>query len=245
MAEDPIGTPSVLLLEGPEGTWDELAARIGGLGFHLLRCETIEAAERALEAAQAPVRAVLLPTDLADRRLKKALKGLMSIGGKRLRIAAVGDEPDAEDRKYLRAAGVRYGLWEPIDATTLRFQLNRLTALGEVDAIRGAERVPTRLQARATAGGRARDAALYSLSESGAFLATPRACMQGAEVEIEIRLPTGAITAPGTVMFSNVPGNLQRPNLPLGMGVRFGQLAPADASALRDYVESQLPHVLV
>ena len=43
----------------------------------------------------------------------------------------------------------------------------------------------------------------------------------------------------------NVPGNLQRPNLPLGMGVRFGQLSTSDAEALRDYVESQLSHVLV
>ncbi len=27
-------------------------------------------------------------------------------------------------------------------------------------------------------------------------------------------------------MFSNVPGNLQRPNLPLGLGVRFLDFSP-------------------
>lgn len=245
MADDPRATPTVLLLEGPDGTWDELATRIGGLGFHPLRCETIEAAERLLEEADAPIRAVLLPAEFADRRLKRALKSLRSVRSERLRIAAVGPEPDAQDRKWLRAAGVRYGLWEPIDPTTLRFQINRLTAMDEGDAIRASERVPTRLAARATAGGRTRDAQVYSLSETGAFLATPRACMNGAAIEVEIKLPSGAIAAPATVMFANVPGNLQRPNLPLGMGVRFGQLSTRDAEALRDYVESQLSHVLV
>jgi hypothetical protein len=245
MGEDNETVRSVLILEGPEGSWDELVTRVGGLGFNPVRCETIDDAERTLEDAEEPIRCALLPAEFADRRLKRALKGIRKRGGKHFHIAAVGPEPGKDARKQLRSAGIQFALWEPFDEPTLRFQLNRLTGPEGGDEIRKSARVPTRLKATVTTGGRSRDASLYSLSESGAFFETQRACMNGAKVESEVRLPSGPILLPGVVMFANVPGNLQRPNLPLGMGVRFGRMQDSDFAELRDYVASRLSQLTV
>ena len=62
---------------------------------------------------------------------------------------------------------------------------------------------------------------LYSLSEGGCFIETPRASMDGARLRILFAIDGERFEIDGTVAFANVPGNLQRPNLPLGMGVRF------------------------
>ena len=43
----------------------------------------------------------------------------------------------------------------------------------------------------------------------------------------------------GSVAFSNVPGNLQRPNLPLGMAVQFDDIANEDRRTLLDYLEKR------
>ena len=96
--------------------------------------------------------------------------------------------------------------------------------------------MPTYLLARVFQGDRHKDAVVYSLSEGGSFLETPRASMEGALIEVELKLPGHPIRLPAEVVFANVPGNLQRPNLPLGMGVRFTNNQSADADALHDYV---------
>jgi hypothetical protein len=69
--------------------------------------------------------------------------------------------------------------------------------------------------------------------------------MPGAQVRIDLQLPDRMLTLEGTVAFANVPGNLQRPNLPLGMGVRFTGSDPGERSALVDYVESRLRQLSV
>ena len=47
----------------------------------------------------------------------------------------------------------------------------------------------------------------------------------------------GAVHAiPATVVFSNVPGNLQKPNLPLGMGVKFSGIDAVAAQRVAKYI---------
>ena len=64
--------------------------------------------------------------------------------------------------------------------------------------------------------------------------------MSGEELEIELRLPSATLAVMGSVVFANVSGDLRRPNLPVGMGVRFKGHSPADRKLLNDYVESRL-----
>jgi hypothetical protein len=50
--------------------------------------------------------------------------------------------------------------------------------------------------------------------------------MVGARIEVELALPSGPRSLPAEVRHTNVPGNLLRPQVPIGMGIRF-----ADPSA--------------
>lgn len=244
--EDERSARPVLLIEGAGARTDGLGGRIRELGFELHVCPDLESAEAALAAGDPPIRCVLVPTGRCDRQWKRAIKALRRTGARTgAELVALGPEPERAERKLLRSAGFRYSLWEPVSDAALRFQLNRLTRVNADDEIRAARRVPTALAARATAGGRSRDASVYSLSESGAFLETRRACMSGARVDVELLLPDRTLRVPGVVAFANVPGNLQRPNLPLGMGVRFDDLESETRSALVDYVESQLAQLAV
>ena len=128
---------------------------------------------------------------------------------------------DPIQRKALRQAGVLLALWDGYDERILRFQLNRLVS-GELTSIaRASRRAPTQAQTRILVGGREKQGLLYSLSEGGCFIETARASMDGAHLRILFEVDGEPFEIDGTVAFANVPGNLQRPNLPLGMGVRF------------------------
>jgi hypothetical protein len=69
--------------------------------------------------------------------------------------------------------------------------------------------------------------------------------MSGAEVEVELLLPDTTVTLAGSVAFANVPGNLQRPNLPLGMGVHFHEPSATERNVVVGYVESRLAQLEV
>jgi hypothetical protein len=69
--------------------------------------------------------------------------------------------------------------------------------------------------------------------------------MTGAKLELKLPLPGGPLCVRSDVVFSNVPGNLRRPNLPIGMGVRFRPLPEGDAKTLRDYIEAKLSQICV
>jgi hypothetical protein len=62
-------------------------------------------------------------------------------------------------------------------------------------------------------------AVVCNLSTLGAYLATPRPAMRGGTLRIEVPLDEGEVEAQGLVMWNNVPGNLRRTNVPVGMGV--------------------------
>jgi hypothetical protein len=70
-------------------------------------------------------------------------------------------------------------------------------------------------------GGREKSGILYSISQGGCFIESPRASMDGARLQTIFVLEERSYDLEGIVTFANVPGNLQRPNLPLaGCGKR-------------------------
>jgi hypothetical protein len=147
MGEPDHAPPIVLLLDGPAAIW--LAPRVEALGYRVLRVETIDDAHRAIEDTTPEIACALVPAELADKRLKRALKRLRGRAKRgQLNLTAVGPAPNHEGRKWLRAALVRSALWEPFDDGMLRFQLNRLTLSSPPDA-REAVRVPSGLIANA------------------------------------------------------------------------------------------------
>jgi hypothetical protein len=236
----------VVLIQGSPGRLNELARRIRLQGSEpILANGTVEATGLLPEpGADCGVAAVVLDAELASRGLKKELQRMRSVGVD-LFFLAVGEAPDNGARKKLRAAGVRYALWEPFDDATLRFQLNRAWNADRDDHKRANPRIPTYLHAQVGGGQRVKDGVVYSLSIQGAFIETPRASMAGAQVDLAIRLPSCFIETKARVVFANVPGNLQRPNLPLGMAVRFESLESGTSKRLKAYVKDRLAQLEV
>ncbi len=227
----------VLLLEGEEGKLSGVADRLRELGVGSIRSQTPEEAQKILRKSDGSISTVLLAPDLPVPNLRKMVKSLRRAAPPQgLGLVVVGPRPEESELKKLRRADLEHALWEPFDDGTLRFQINRVFrgAIG-VDA-RHENRVPTYLKSRIHIGGRAKDAVVYSLSASGAFLETKRASMPGAGLEVELCLPSGAVTVQAEVIYSNVVGNLQRPNAPLGMGVRFVDIPDDAEAAIRSYV---------
>ena len=89
-----------------------------------------------------------------------------------------------------------------------------------------------------TAGGRRKIVSIYSLSAGGAFLETPRPSMSGARVEVSLLTPDGELSFDANVLYTNVPGNLSQPMLPLGMAVRFEDVGRTAWDTLRAIVTS-------
>lgn len=239
-------TGQILLIESLDGSSHKLAERIFTFGIEPILVTDFEEAVRLLDERRLLLSGVLVPTSLPSANLKKELKNLRRHSpASGIMFVSVGKAPTQDERKRLRAAGMQLALWEPYDDGTLRFQLNR--ALGGDRDTHGRlhKRAPTYLLARIFVAGRTKDAVVYSLSEGGAFLETPRASMDGAHVDLELRLPTGPVHVAGDVIFSNVPGNLQRANLPLGMGVRFDGVGTQERARLREYVDQRLAELSV
>ena len=236
----------VVLLEGAPGEFNDLARRIRLQGAEPLLAGNLGEVAELLPDGEDCVTAVLISTTLASRSLKKELAKLRTqVPGHEFYFMAVGDPPSSSQRKRLRSAGVRLALWHPFDDTTLRFQLNRTWNANLDGHKRNAPRIPTYLHAQIGGAQRLKDGVVYSLSTTGAFIETPRAAMTGASMELAISLPGCFIKVASRVAFANVPGNLERPNLPLGMGVRFEELDKDDQKRLKAYVKQRLAELEV
>jgi len=232
--------PQIILIEGSDGGITTLAERLRTFDVEPTRVANLQSAEAHVAAQRQPYCVVMIPTDFHHDKLKKALKSLCAASSSsEVMLVSVGRQPTPAKRKELKSAGLKLALWEPYDEGTLRFQLNRALGGDRDHHKRRTLRVPTYLLARVFVGGRTKDAVVYSLSEGGAFLETQRASMEGAQLSLELRLPGGPIETQGGVLFSNVPGNLQRPNLPLGMGLRFTDIESDDVKRIRDFVQAR------
>ncbi len=193
---------------------------------------------------------MLIPPDLPTLDLPRALRSLSrGANGATLPLLVCGPAPDAAARARLREAGARLALWEPADDQTLRFQVNRaLAGANAGDVPRAALRVPTDWPVEVRMGRRSRPARVYSLSARGAFLATPVPALRRSLVHLSLPLAAAGgdpLRISCEVVSTNVPGNLRRRNLPLGMGVRFLGLRKETQRVLERYTEERAAELLV
>jgi len=235
------GSPELLLIDAGAQPLHALAARLKRLGYRTIQAKTPGEAHEILCDPRRRIGAVMLPPDLPVPDLGRALDSLRSLGGgDPLGFLAAGPKPDGDSLEVLRRAGVSFGLWDPVDTHTLRFLVNFSLASEEAfRRARGSLRAPVDWRVLLRTAQREKDARLYSISASGAFLATDRPLMRNALVHLPLPLPTGAIQAAARVVMTNVPGNLQRPNLPVGMGVAFTGTAVEEQASLQLYAEAR------
>lgn len=229
----------ILLIELDPDLTGTLAAQLIGLGVEPIRVSNLDQAIDIVKAREYKISAVLVPSALPGKDVRAAMKS-MRRREPALSAMAYGKIPDPTQRKLLRRAGVFLSLWDGYDFGVLRFQINRLVSTEHQHAARNSRRVPIHLPVRVLVGGREKEGILYSLSEGGCFVEMPRASMDGARLRMVFALEQREFELKGLVVFANVPGNLQRPNLPLGMGIRFDPIPDSLRKALVVFIQERL-----
>jgi hypothetical protein len=223
----------------------ELSTRLRRLGYAVLPTKTPDQTERLLRTRGTGIVAAVIPVDLPAFDLRAALRFLRRLAPSReLMFVAAGHRPDREGRKLLRGAGVELALWEPLDDHALRFQMNRALAGPEVVlGHRASLRAPADWPVAVWAGGRRKPARIYTLSASGAYLATWRPSLPGATLRVDLPVPPGSLQVQARAVMTNVPGTFLRNNLPVGMGVRFELVTPDVEAALVAWANDRLDHL--
>lgn len=236
---------AVLVLDVGAGSLEPLAIRIRRLGLRVVRGKTSDAAQDILGDPRFAIGAIVIPPDIPTPDLGRALETLQYQEPDRpLPMLVSGAKPEPDTCDELRGAGVNLALFEPIDDHTLRFQLNRALAEGSgISAGRRALRVPADWPVRVRMGRRNKEVRLYTLSCGGAYLATPRPSNRGSSLFLTLPLPSGPLEIAARVMMTNVPGNLVRSNLPLGMGVQFTELASEFEGSIQSWTETRASHL--
>lgn len=237
MASNPAGS---LLLLGFAEAQDALAERLRSMGYAAEGAGTLEEAAAIVQRADPTAAALLLrwPCPLPEPGRILRLLGERSAAPK-LRFVLLGEAGHDSQRAALRAVGAGLALWEPCTQGELRFVLNHALYDARQGETRRAARVPTRMLARVEGAAGASDALVYSLSEDGAFLETPRSHRAGSSLEIELPLPSGLLHARGRVLTAKAPGSLYRSHVPEGMGVRFDALDAKARQRLERYIETR------
>jgi len=238
--------PTILLL-GYGERHAALAGRLLLLQFRPERADALAAALARLRgedtpADAPPVRAVLLPVPLPLDDPPGDVAALREADPKaEPALVVVGARPDAAGLDRLRKAGVRFACFDPWTDSEIRFILNRaIHEPGRAQtAVRDGLRVPTNLMGRVFGGAGEKPVLVYNVSVGGAYLETHRPSPVGATVKLELPLDRDPLRLTASVVSTNVPGNLRRPNLPLGMGVRFAAPEPSTMATLERYVATR------
>jgi len=214
-----------------------LAERARAFGHRVMQIEhPTELAELTARRNFRP-RVVIVDVSYPTEDWSKLVRELRSgAGPEAVCFFATGEAPKEKERKALRKAGFEIGLFHPVPDHALRFYLARGARSAGGQFPRGDDRIPTAWVTRVFAGGREKMAQVYSFSPTGAYLATRQPSLTGSEIAIDLPLDSGMVTTTGRVVYTNVPGNLSRPHLPIGMAVRFTQTPAEDQQKIRESV---------
>jgi PilZ domain len=229
----------VLGVHAPE--IETLRGRLARLGCRTVAAKTPDVAEGLLRVGGTRIGCVVVPSDLPCPSLRHALDALRrEAPAHELTFLGAGREPGAEGRARMREAGVRLAIFDPVDTHTLRFQLNRAQAASRTPRCqRRTVRAPADWPFVAVAGGRSKSGRVYSVSASGAFLVVDAPWLTKTPVSIDLALPSGPLALSARVVMTNVPGNVMRRSLPIGMGVRFESLSDPASLALLVYAQER------
>ncbi len=242
--------PSILIVDVGSESLAAMGLRLSQMGYHALRAKTTDQALESLADDRYEIGVVILPDDLPVFDLERSMAAFRERGGDRPpTLVASGSRPSADDRDRLRRTGVELALWNPVDDHTLRFQLNAALAHSSAGGLpprsRRAQRVPTNWPIRVRTGARVKPAKIYSLSSNGAYLAIAAPSLPKAQVALTVPLPTEDLVLAGEVVMTNVPGNLTKGNLPIGMAIRFVGADEAQREALADYTVERAAQLLL
>jgi len=232
---------SQVLLFGFGKAHDELAGRIVLLGYRALRASQVDDVLQLISRQVQPVRVLMFHSTAPFENRAQDLRAMAErAGALGLRTIVSGPQPELAEMAALKRDGVKYCLWKGFNDAELRFVLNTCLYDETRGQHRPAARVPANVVVRVKSGAGDKAGMISNLSPTGAFIETQRPSMPGGRVTLTIEFPDGAVSIPASVVFANVPGNLQRPNAPLGMGVRFAPGAPEAAARVAKYARERM-----
>lgn len=229
-------TRQPVLILGPAERSRFLAGHLLLLGYRAAGAKDMAAALRILAQASPPTRVGLLASDHGFADPAAALRDIAALSPQPLQWILIGRRPDDSEITTLRGAGVQFSLFDPFSDKELRFVVSEAHHAGSPEVLRIEQRVPTLIRARVTTKTGERVAVVCNLSTLGAYLATPRPAMRSGTLTMQVPLEGGEVEIHGLVMWNNVPGNMRRPNAPVGMGVRFTEVSPEATIALQRYI---------
>ena len=229
-------TRQPVLILGPAERSRFLAGHLLLLGYRAAGAKDMAAALRILAQASPPTRVGLLASDHGFADPAAALRDIAALSPQPLQWILIGRRPDDSEITTLRGAGVQFSLFDPFSDEELRFVVSEAHHAGSPELLRIERRVPTLIRARVTTKTGERVAVVCNLSTLGAYLATPRPAMRGGTLRMQVPLEEGEVEVQGLVMWNNVPGNLRRPNVAVGMGVRFTEVSRDATAALERYI---------
>jgi hypothetical protein len=225
-----------VLILGPAERARFLAGHLLLLGYRAAGAQDVAAALRMLALALPPIRVGLLASDHGLADPAAALREIATLSPQPMQWIAIGRRPGDSELAMLRGAGVHFALFDPFSDEDLRFVVSEAHHAGSPEVLRIEQRVPTLIRARVTTKTGERVAVVCNLSTLGAYLATPRPAMRSGTLTMQVPLEGGEVEIHGLVMWNNVPGNMRRPNAPVGMGVRFTEVSPEATIALQRYI---------
>jgi hypothetical protein len=240
MPVEELDNSRVVAVLGRDPSFEDLTERLRRLGHRTLQAATFDEASELAARDQLRFSAVLLDPAIQSRELGLAVNRFrQQTRSASLVYLAAGPPPEPVLRGRLREAGVELAVWDPVSDHDLRFQLNRAVSGWTHEQLRGEQRAPIAWTTRIMTGDREKLAHIYTISGSGAFLATRRPSLQGAGLTLELPLPAGMTQVTGRVIYTNVPGNTRRIQLPDGMAVQFEGTPQAVEQAIRTSVDAK------
>lgn len=242
-----VSQQEILIVDSGEHSLRPIASKLRGLGYRISVAKTTEGAHDLLVDPRHDIGAAIITQDLPASSLAGAVAGLRDVASRHSMPVIVSGPRAAlgEARESLIDACIDMVLVEPLDDHTLRFQINRALSEPDPDRERRHLRVPTDWPVRLRVGAREKEARVYSVSATGAYLATSRPSVTNALVHLTLPLPAGAVTTSARVVMTNVPGNLKRGNLPVGMGVRFTGTPSEISEAIDSFARARHQHLVL
>jgi hypothetical protein len=225
---------ALLVLDTQRCSLGEAALALVRLGVEALYANDLDEASLLARQEGLRVRGALAPSSVGAGDAAEILDAIAPHTNVRpASLVLAGPRPEDDTVTALRAAGLRWGLWEPYEPAELRFLATLAVWEGSDSELRIEPRVPTSLRASVTVAGKTRPVRVLDLTTTGAFLEVDAPPAPGRNLGLEIALPSGSIQIVAYVRWVRATAQKAPVELPAGCGVEFAPPQPAEAEALR------------
>jgi hypothetical protein len=225
---------ALLVLDGEKCALGEVALALVRMGVQALYANDLDEASLLARQEGERIRGALAPSSLSPQQVLEIFEAIGPHTGVRpSSLVLVGPRPPDESVEALRAAGLRWCVWEPHEPAELRFLATLAVWEGSDSNLRLEPRVPTSLRASVTLAGKTRPVRVTDLATSGAFLEMEAPPAPGRNVGLTLSLPDGEVQVVASVRWVRATAVAGPPELPAGAGVEFAPPPPAEAEQLR------------